>query len=384
MIKLIEKTTNLEAFCHNLEDQDFITIDLEFIREKTYYAQLALIQVGSLKECAVIDPLSPDLSMSAFFALLHNPKIIKVFHAGHQDIEILLKLTGKIPYPVFDTQIVAQVCGFGENASYESLVNAIVGIELDKSYRISNWLQRPLSARQLEYALADVTHLINIYQFLKEKISSNGREEWIKEEMEAVYKPSTYIIDPDEAWERLRLRSHNAKFLTVLKELCAWREKRAQNYDLTRQIIIKDDCLVNIASLCPQNTDELVQIRGMRKDIACGKLAPELLEIVCACQNIPPENYVVPPKERKISGYSVALYELLRLLLKLKSQEHEVVAQLIAHDDDLKQFASFKNDKQNPILKGWRYEVFGHAAEALRKGELSISYNPKSHKIEIK
>lgn len=384
MINLIKDTASLEAFCARLQDQPYITIDLEFIREKTYYAELALIQVGSEAECAIIDPLAPDLNMQSFFALLENPDIVKVFHAGHQDIEILYMLTHKIPYPVFDTQIVAQVCGFGENVSYENLVKSICGVELDKSYRVSNWLQRPLSERQLEYALADVTHLRKIYHHLKAEAESSGRLEWLKEEMEAVYNPETYIIKPEESWQRLRARSHHPFFLTVLRELCAWRERRAQAKNITRQVIIKDDCLVNIASLCPHNHEELSQIRGMRKDIADGKLAPEIIEIICKCDKIPPENYVRPPKEKKISSYSTPLYELLKLLLKLKSQEHQVVARLIAHDDDLKEFASAKNDKQNPILKGWRKEVFGKAALALRNGEVSISYNPKAHKIEIK
>lgn len=384
MIKLIEKTADLEEFCSHLADLDFITIDLEFIREKTYYAQLALIQVGSTAECAIIDPLAPDLDMQSFFALLNNPKIVKVFHAGHQDIEILFKLTGKIPYPVFDTQIVAQVCGFGENVSYENLVKEIKNIELDKSCRVSNWLQRPLTEKQLRYALADVTHLVDIYQHLSAELAENGRESWLKEEMETVYKPDTYIIKPEEAWLRIKSRSHHPFYLTVLRELCAWREKRAQACDITRQIIIKDDCLINIASLCPQTPEELLQIRNMRKDIASGKLGPELLEIVHHCRELPPEEYVVPVKEKKVSSYSTSLYELLKLLLKLQCQEHQVVAKLIAHDDDIKQFASFRNDKHNPILKGWRYEIFGKAASALRKGELSISYNPKEHKIEIK
>lgn len=384
MIKLIEDTASLEAFCAQLQNQKFITIDLEFIREKTYYAELALIQVGSEAECAIIDPLAQDLNMHSFFLLLENPKIEKVFHAGHQDIEILYMLTHKIPYPVFDTQIVAQVCGFGENVSYENLVKSICGIELDKSYRVSNWLQRPLSERQLEYALADVTHLIKIYRHLKSEAEKNNRMEWLKEEMENVYNPDTYIIKPEDAWMRLRARSHHPFFLTVLRELCAWRERRAQSRNITRQVIIKDDCLANIASLCPHNHEELAQIRGMRKDIADGKLAAEIIDIICKCDKIPPEDYVVPPKEKKIPGYSTALYELLKLLLKLKAQEHQVVARLIAHDDDLKEFASAKNDARNPILKGWRKEVFGEAALALRSGKISISYNPKSHKIEIK
>ena len=384
MIKLIQSTSDLETFCKTLQTQNYISVDLEFIREKTYYAQLALIQVGSDEECGIIDPLAPELDMSCFFDILQNEKITKVFHAGHQDIEILYLLTGKIPFPIFDTQIVAQVCGFGENISYENLVKSICKIDLDKSYRVSNWLQRPLSEKQLEYAICDVTYLRDIYKNLKKRITESKRESWLQEEMNEIYNPDTYIIKPEEAYLRVRSRSHQAYYLTVLRELCAWREKRAQSHNITRQVIIKDDCLVNIASLCPKNKEELLQIRGMRKDVAEGKLAGEILEIIQHCEQMDKKDYVVPPKEKKISSYSTALYELLKLLLKLKAQEHDVVAKLIAHDDDLKQFSSFKNDQKNPILSGWRYEIFGKSAEALRNGQLNIRYNPEKHKIEIK
>lgn len=382
MIHLIETTPDLENFCQHLSAQPFITVDLEFLREKTYYAELCLIQVGTLEQAAIIDPMAKNLDMKSFFAILDNPNIVKVFHSGRQDVEILYNLTGKIPVSVFDTQIAAQVCGYGESASYESLVKGILHLDIDKSCRFSNWSNRPLDHKQLEYALCDVTHLVHIYEYFKNELEKSGRESWFKDEVTFLCSKDTYYVEPYEAWQKIKHRSHNSYFLTVLRELAAWREIRAQSKNTPRQSIIKDDCLLNIAALCPRNQDELAQIRNIRKDIVTGKLASEILDVLDLCKKIQPENYVIPPKEKNMSHNSSALYELLKLLLKIKSQEEGVVAKLIASDDDLKMLASFK-DKNIPALKGWRYELFGRDALDLRDGNLSISFNKENKSIQI-
>lgn len=382
-MKVIANSPELNKFCHQLKDEEFITVDLEFLREKTYYAQLCLIQVGSKRECAIIDPLADGLDMKPFFELLQNPKVVKVFHSGRQDIEILYKLSGKIPQPIFDTQVAGMVCGFGESISYENLVKNILHIDLDKSSRLSDWSKRPLVESQLNYAISDVTHLVPIYEYLRDRLAESGRLSWLDEEMEILSNPATYVVQPFEAWQRIKHRSHSPYFLTLLRELAAWREERSQRRDTPRQSFIKDDCLLTIAAMNPKNMEELAAIRNIRKDVASGKLAGEILDVLQQANNILPENYVVPPKEKSLPNGSGSLFELLKLLLKIKSQEDGVVARLIASDDDLKLF-SVGRDKHNPILKGWRMEIFGHDALALRAGELMLGFNPESKKIEFK
>lgn len=380
MIRLIENTADLEQFCQHLQQQAFITVDLEFLREKTYYAQLCLIQVGTEEQAAIIDPLAPELDLTPFYKILDTPEIVKVFHSGRQDIEILYLKTGKIPANIFDTQIAAQVFGFGESAGYESLVKNILHLDLDKSCRFTNWSHRPLEKRQLEYALSDVTHLVNIYKYFKQKLEMTGKESWLSDEIEVLTNPETYHTDPYEVWHKIKHRSHNAYFLTILRELAAWREKRAQHKNTPRQSIIKDECLLNIAASCPKNTEELAQIRNIRKDIVNGRLAAEILDIISYCQTLTPQQYVVLPKEKSVPAGCSALYELLKLLLKIKSQTSGVVSKLIADEDDLKMFASFR-DKNSPLLKGWRYELFGKEALELRNGTLSISFDKETKSI---
>lgn len=381
-MKVIDSTAALTEFFRSLQNREFITIDLEFLREKTYYAKLCLIQVGAADDAAVIDPLAEGLDLSPFVELLKNPGITKVFHSGRQDIEILYMLTGFIPEPLFDTQIAAMVCGYGDSVSYETLVKKICDVELDKSSRLSNWSIRPLDKSQLCYALSDVTHLVNVYQALREQLKLNGRIHWLDEEAEILKNPETYTVNPQDAWQKIKHRSHNPKMLTVLKELAAWRESRAQRKDTPRQNVIKDDLLLNIAALCPTSIEELEQIRNMRKEVATGKLGNEIIEVLNAARQIPASQYVKLPKERPLPQGAAGLHELLKLLLKLTSQESGVVAKLIASDDDLKRFATFK-DRNNPILKGWRKELFGNRAIELRNGKLSIRYDNIKHCVSI-
>lgn len=381
-MKLIENTEDLKKFCEELKKQKFVTVDLEFLREKTYYAKLCLIQVAHKNDAAIIDPLASGIDLTPFFKILEDKKIIKVFHSCRQDVEILYNLTGKIPAPIFDTQIAAMVCGFGESVGYESLVKKILKTDIDKTYRLSNWGIRPLEDTQLEYALSDVTYLINIYEYMRDYLEKHKRIHWLDEEMEHLMDPDTYVTDPEEAWQKIKHRSHNTKYLTMLRELAAWRERRAQRKNVLRQAIIKDEALLNIAAIAPESHEQLEQIRNMRKDILSGKIADEIIEVVKGAKTIAPEDYVQLPKVNTNPKFSVALFELLKLLLRIISQEEGVVAKLIANDEDLREFASL-NDENNPILKGWRMEIFGKYALKLRSGETSVSYNPKKKNINL-
>ena len=361
-MKLIENTSELISFCQELNRKPFIAVDLEFLREKSYYAKLCLIQVAAPDTAAIIDPLAPGIELEAFFAVLHNPEVVKVFHSGRQDIEIIYHQAGFIPEPLFDTQTAAQVFGFGEAISYENLVKTILGIQLDKSCRLSDWSLRPLDAKQLEYALSDVTHLVPVYEHLRGKLAESGRGHWLDEEFAALADPETYIVHPEDVWQKIK--------------------HRAQSKDTPRQSIIRDDCLLNIAAACPDCREDLEKIRNIRKDVVTGKLGEEILEVIQKAVKIPPSAYVKPEHEKMLPVGAAALYELLRLLLKIRSQEQGVIPRLIASDDDLKRLAVF-SDRKNPVLRGWRFEIFGRDAVALREGKLSISYDAEHHRIEI-
>lgn len=380
MIKLIENNGDLEVFCRSLAAEPFITVDLEFLREKTYYAKLCLIQVGSQHECAIIDPLAPEINLQPFFELMDNPQIVKVFHAGRQDLEIIYFMHHRIPAPLFDTQVAAQVCGYGESVGYETLVNSLLNLELDKSFRFTNWEARPLDKRQLEYAICDVTHLVPIYLKLQDILKQTGREGWVKEEIEHLTDPSVYETNPLDVWQKIKHRSHNARFLTLLRELAAWRERRAQRNDVNRRSIIQDECLLNIAAMCPSSPEQLRQIRGIRKDVADGKLGREIIEVLESAKKIPSEQYVRLGKEEKMPGHAGALLEILKLLLKIKSAEHGVAPKLIASEEDL---LHLLKRKDNPLIKGWRYEIFGRDAVGFCEGRLSLSFDKVRKSIAI-
>lgn len=382
-MEYITTTTALEDLCQHLASHKFVTVDLEFLREHSYYAKLCLIQLGSEERCAVVDPLAEDIDLAPFFALMQNSKVVKVFHSGRQDIEIIYNLSGKIPTPLFDTQVAAMVTGFGESVSYENLVLHLLGCRLDKTSRLSDWSKRPLTESQLSYALSDVTHLVNLYTQLQQKLDLLGRNDWIKEEMAVLENPNTYEIRPEDAWLKIKHRSHNAFFLTKLKELAAWRERRSQLKNTPRHSFIKDDMLLAVCTTDPQNKEQLCQIRTFRKDIAMGKLGDEILEVLERCRHIPEAEYVTPPKLKDLPDKNSALFELLKLLLKIVSQQEGVVARLIANDENLHAFSCFQ-DQNNPILSGWRKDIFGSKALEMRGGNIAIAYNPQSRSIEFR
>ncbi len=385
-MNLINTTKELEQACKILKKQKVIAIDCEFLREKTYYPIPCLIQIGYDDGVFLLDPLAKEMDFSEFFALMQNKKVLKVFHSGRQDIEIIYNLSNEIPTPVFDTQIAAQACGLGECVSYENLVRVYCDKELDKSCRLTNWQLRPLTDEQLEYAAGDVTHLLPCYHQIAAYLKENKREKWIAEEMADLVDVNHYKINPADAWQRIRHNSHSAVFLSALQALAAWREERAMKQNTTRQNIIKDDMLLNIATAFPKNIEEMKKVRGIRSDIVRSVLAKEMLEVLnCLVEKGFDRSLSKQDKENEVtlSPSQLSLYEILRLLLKIKSNEHGVVAHLISSEKNLREY--IKNPKaKNKILTGWRYDIFGKTAEEFRKGTLGLIYNPMSREINIK
>lgn len=378
-MQLIYNTLALNELCKVFENKKFIAVDLEFVREKTYYPIPCLIQVAADDETAIIDPMAPDLNMKEFFKLLQNKKIVKVFHSCRQDVEILFRMSGKVPQPIFDTQVAAMVCGYGESVGYERLVKEVLGVEIDKTECLSNWQLRPLNEKQLEYACGDVTYLVKLYESLQDRLKSLGRLDWIKEEMSYLSDEQTYLVNPEEIWQKIKFKSHNAKALSNLRDLAAWRERRAQDKNVPRPSVVKDDLLAIIAINAPKNKEELLQIRGMRRDFAFGKLGDEILEVLA---KVKIDKKIAKSNEKDEIKACHALAEMLRLLLKIVSQEEGVVARLVATDTDILRLAAF-DDKNNPVMQGWRYEIFGQKAVALREGKTAIVFNSKKKKIEF-
>jgi ribonuclease D len=385
-MNLINTTEELNQACILLNKQKIIAIDCEFIREKTYYPIPCLIQIGYKEGAFLVDPLAKEVDFSNFFDLLQNKSVLKIFHSGRQDIEILYNLSGKVPTPIFDTQIAAQACGLGESVSYENLVRIYCNQELDKSCRLTNWQMRPLTEEQLEYAAGDVTHLITCYEQIARYLKENKREKWIAEDMSDLIDESHYKINPEDAWLRIRHNSHSTLFLNTLKALATWRENRAIQHNTSRQSVIKDEMLVNIATAHPKNLEEMQHVRGMRSDISRGVLAKEMLEILTTLNTAKLDKKLCKADKEKDVSLTMgqqSLYEVLRLLLKIKSNEYGVVPHLITSEKNLREYIKDpKADKH--ITKGWRYEVFGQTAELLSQGKIGITYDPSSKEIVVK
>lgn len=383
-MKLIDTTKELELACKILKKQNLIAIDCEFIREKSYFPLPCLIQVGYENEAVLIDPLSEDLDFSSFAKIMKNKKILKIFHSGRQDIEIIYNLMKVIPEPVFDTQIAAQACGYGEAISYENLVKACCLIELDKTCRLTNWQLRPLTEEQLKYASGDVTHLIQCYHKINEFLEENNRKDWVKDELEDLIDITHYEINTENSWQRIRHNNHSLKFLNALKELAKWREERAMKHNISRQSIIKDDLLVNVATAFPENLEDMKQVRGMRSDISKSVLATEMIDVLDKLTKKGFDKKLkIKEKDISLSPTQQSLYEILKLVLKIKSNEYGVVTHIISSEKNLREY--IKNPKtKNQITKGWRYEVFGKYVEEFSKGKLSLQYCPETHNIVIK
>ncbi|WP_096701885.1 ribonuclease D [Magnetospirillum sp. 15-1] len=370
---MISDTESLAAFCRRLKSAPFVTVDTEFMREKTYWPQLCLVQVAGPDEARAIDPLAPGMDLAPLFELMADTSVLKVFHAARQDVEIFLHLADAIPTPIFDTQIAAMVCGFGDAVGYETLASQLAKARIDKSMRFTDWSMRPLSEKQVQYALADVTHLRVAYEKLVRKLEKNGRIEWLAEEMALLTEPGTYRVDPENAWRRLKPRSTSPRFLGVLKELAAWREREAQERDLPRQRILRDETLTEIAAHHPVDTHELGRTRGIGKGLVEGKMGQAVLEAVKRGMALPEADCPKPSDRVEVPKGLGPVVELLKVLLKMKCDEHGVAGKLIANSADIDAIAA-DDDADVPALHGWRRELFGADALKLKHGHLGLGF----------
>ena len=369
---IISTQPELDALCLALAKHPYITIDTEFLRDKTYYPTLCLVQVEPPEGQAVaIDPLAKDLDLKPLLDLMDNQNVIKVFHAARQDLEIFYNLTGRVPQPIFDTQVAAMVCGYGDQIGYLNLVQDICNKKLDKGAQFTDWSRRPLTEKQTLYALDDVIWLREVYKHLSKMLNDRNRTAWVKEEMEFLTDPATYQNPPDQAWQRLKLRTDKPQAIAVLMEVAKWREEEAQRRNVPRGRILRDETLLDLAVHAPSTVDELKHIRGVGEDIARGKLGVAIMAAVERSLSIPKDSIPRPDKKRPLPQTLVPVVELLKVLLRIVAAENEVAARLIASPDDLDEIAR-SDDADVPPMKGWRFEVFGHEALALKHGKVAL------------
>lgn len=372
-MRIIETTAALQDLCNELKTAPYIALDTEFLRDSTYWPKLCLLQIAAPGVEAIVDPLAAGIDLSAFFALLRVPEIVKVLHAGRQDIEIFWNLGHVTPDPLFDTQIAAMVCGFGESTSYETLVRKLAGVQLDKSARFTDWSRRPLSKRQLEYALGDVTHLRVVYEKLAAELSRTGRGTWVAGEIAALQNEQLYILTPEDAWKRLKPRTTSKRFLAMLSVVAAWREREAQTRDMPRGRVLKDEALLEIAATVPSTPEALEQIRAVPKGFASSRFGRSLFEALAAGKSAPPPAIDIEKIRKKPQTEpAAASVDLLKALLRLKAEEAGVAPRLIANADEIERIAAFE-DEGAAALSGWRAEVFGNDAKALRSGQMGLA-----------
>ncbi len=374
-MKTITTTDALAAFCAEAAKRPYVTVDTEFLRERTYYSKLCLVQLAYQDEAGedavLVDPLIDGLSLEPLYDLFRDVGVVKVFHAARQDLEIFFVDAGVIPEPLFDTQVAAMVCGFGEQVGYETLVRKIAKSDLDKSSRFTDWSRRPLTDAQAKYALADVTHLRDIYEYLSDRLNQSGRKKWVAEEMAVLKDPATYQANPDEAWKRVKTRTTSGKFLAIVRELARFREIYAQERNVPRNRVFKDDALVELASTKPQNEQDLSRSRLLLREARKGDIAQGILTSIQAGLAVKPEDMPKPDNSRAKLQVNPALADMLRVLLKSKTDNEGVAQKLIASSADLDALAAGERDV--PALKGWRREVFGDDALRLCEGQVGLA-----------
>ncbi|KMK67249.1 ribonuclease D [Puniceibacterium sp. IMCC21224] len=379
-MKTITTTTELADFCEQAAQAPYVTVDTEFLRERTYYSKLCLVQLAlpgtDDSNAVLVDPLADGLSLDPLMTLFRNTDVVKVFHAARQDLEIFYVDYGVIPEPMFDTQVAAMVCGFGEQAGYETLVKRIVKAGVDKSSRFTDWSRRPLSDAQKSYALADVTHLRQIYEFLAHKLEETGRHRWVAEEIQLLTAPETYITRPEDAWLRVKTRTSSPRFLAIVRELARFRETYAQERNIPRSRVCKDDALVELASTKPATMEDLGRSRLLLREARRGDIAEGILAAVKAGQDCPKENLPETDTSREKMQVNPALADLLRVLLKAKTESSGVASKLIAPAADLDAIAAGLRDL--PALTGWRREVFGDDALRLCEGRIALAAKGKT------
>ena len=371
---LITKNDALREFCTRSSEAEFVTVDTEFLRDKTYWPILCLVQLGGPDEAAAIDAMADGLDLAPLFELMRDSSVLKVFHAGRQDFEIFFRQMGELPNPVFDTQVSAMVCGFGDSVGYETLVSQLLRKSIDKSMRFTDWGHRPLSEKQLNYALGDVTHLREVYEKLRDKLEKNKRYHWVAEEMAHLNNPAIYQIDPRETWRRLKVRSTKPKFLAILQEVAALREEEAQRRDIPRNRVLRDDALTEIATHAPKTLDDLYSLRALHQGQAGGAMGEAILAAIDRGNKMKNADFPVPARHRTLGTKNGPATDLLKVLLKVKCDAHGVAQKLIANSDDIEAIAQDDNADVR-ALQGWRREIFGNDALALKHGRLAMTAN---------
>ncbi len=367
----ITTTSDLAAACSRMAGHRFVTVDTEFLRESTYYPLLCVAQIASPDEAAVIDALAPGIDLAPFYALMADEKIMKVFHAARQDIEIVWHAAELVPHPIFDTQVAAMVLGYGDSISYDQLVQRITGDTLDKSHRFTDWTRRPLTEAQLAYAASDVTHLRQVYVALIEDLKRRGRVDWVAEEMSVLTSPDTYRMEPDNAWRRLKTRVRKPKELAVLIEVAAWREREAQERDVPRARVLKDEAIGDIAVQAPTTLEKLRHLRSLPKGFERSRWGEAIVAAVTRGLERDPKTLPLQSRSQPATN-GAAVVELLKVLLRMISEQHHVAAKVLATVDDLERIAT--SDRADvPALKGWRRELFGEKALALKHGRLALA-----------
>ena len=373
-MNLIKTQNELDSVIRELAKSEFVTVDTEFIRETTFWPELCLIQMAAPGVTALVDPLATGIDLKPFFELMANEAVTKVFHAARQDIEIIFHLGGLIPHPVFDTQVAAMVCGFGDSVSYDQLVQKITGVRLDKSSRFTDWRHRPLSDKQLEYAIADVTHLIDVYNHLKAELERENRAHWLNEEMEVLTSRQTYDPHPEDAWKRLKMRLRKPQELAVVQAVAAWREREARERNVPRGRVLKDDAIYEVAQQAPRDATALGRLRTTPKGWERSSTATALLAVVNAALGMSKDEMPRLPKLPQSQEGSSAAAELLKVLLRMVAEAEGVAAKVLASSDDIDRLAAEGEDANVAALHGWRREVFGEKALQLVRGEIALKF----------
>jgi len=377
---LITDTAALIALCERLMAEPYVTIDTEFMRERTYYPELCVVQLAGQGDVAVVDAQAPGIDLAPLGRLLAHSSVVKVFHAARQDVEIFLELFGSVPAPLFDTQVAAMVAGFGDQVGYDALVSSLTGGHIDKAHRFSDWSVRPLSPAQVAYAAADVTFLRPVYERLQERLARDGRLDWVAEEMAVLALPATYRPDPDAMWERLRPRTANRRMLGLLRAAAAWREREAQRVNIPRQRLLKDESLLEIAATAPDSPEALARVRGVSRGFAEGRSGTGLVAALQEAAALPEAALPESPRGKDGPRASPALVSLLKVLLAAKCEEHNVAPKLLASSDDLDRLAT-EPEPDVPALQGWRRDMFGADALALKAGAITLGVDGKRIKL---
>ncbi len=369
---IITNQQNLNDLCAALARGPYVTVDTEFLRDKTYFPKLCLLQLaGPDVDAAALDPFIEGLDWTPVKDLMQNPGVLKVFHAARQDLEIFYRMYGELPTPLYDTQVAAMVCGFGDQIAYNGLVRELTGHELEKNAQFTDWARRPLSERQIRYALDDVLYLREVYEKLHARLTVEGREQWVFEEMAILNSPRTYQNPPEDSWKRIKIRSDKPEVLAVLKALAAWREVEAVRKDVPRSRILKDETLADIALFKPRDEDALLQIRSLPQDVTRGKVGKQILEACIAALDSPRDEWPRAPRRDAFPKNAQGTLEMLKMLLRINCAEADVAPKLVADSDDLEALAA-ESAPDVPALHGWRYEVFGKDAMALKSGHIAL------------